>query len=164
MQSASPREEETLAPVSDTFASQSVPPPEMEVYLAKGEKSSTTARKQKAPEQGKVREHPTLSAPVPQATTPTKGLSLTHQAAVEQSLMQMVAHILEIPPEQVRGTGDFFEYGGDSHSLDALLSAVARQWHVQISANDVFDHSVIFHLAAIILQKQQEPEREGVLV
>ncbi len=164
MQSASPREEETLAPVSDTFASQSVSPPETEIYLAKREKSVTTARKQKAPEQGKVREHPTLSAPVPQATTPAKGLSLTHQAAVEQSLMQMVAHILEIPPEQVRGTGDFFEYGGDSHSLDALLSAVASQWHVQISANDVFDHSVIFHLAAIILQKQQEHEREGVLV
>ncbi len=106
---------------------------------------------------------PTNGASLAQeATTSTNSASLMQQAAVEQALMQMVAQILEIPSEQVRGTGDFFEYGGDSHSLDALLSAIARQWQVQISANDVFDHSVIFHLAAIIQQKQQQTAREEV--
>ena len=90
--------------------------------------------------------------------------SLTQQAVVGQTLLQVVARILEIPPEQVRGTGDFFEYGGDSRSLDTLLSAIARQWHISISANDVFDHSVLCHLATLILHRQQQPEREEIHV
>jgi len=94
----------------------------------------------------------------------SEGRSLTQQAVVEQTLMQMVARILEIPPEQVRSTGDFFEYGGDSRSLDTLLSAIARQWHISISANDVFDHSVLCHLATMILHRQQQPEREEMHV
>ncbi len=94
----------------------------------------------------------------------SEGKSRTQQAIVEQTLIQMVARILEIPPEQVRSTGDFFEYGGDSRSLDTLLSAIARQWHISISANDVFDHSVLFHLATLILHRQQQPEREEMHV
>jgi len=94
----------------------------------------------------------------------SEGGAFTRRAAVEQTLMQMVARILEIPPEQVRSTGDFFEYGGDSRSLDTLLSAIARQWHVSISANDVFDHSVLVHLATLILHRQQQPEREEIHV
>jgi hypothetical protein len=126
--------------------------------------SSVHVEEEQTPNPTEVLALPLLSSSIQEATAPTSGAFLTQQAAVEQSLMQMVAHILEIPPEQVRGTGDFFEYGGDSHSLDALLSAIARQWHVQISANDVFDHSVIFHLAAIILHRQQQAEREEVPV
>jgi RND superfamily putative drug exporter len=112
------------------------------------------------PTQAEVLALPRLSVPVQEIPTPKNSVSLTQQAAVEQTLMQMVAQILEIPPEQVRGTGDFFEYGGDSHSLDALLSAIERQWHVRISANDVFDYSVIFHLAALILRRQQAKREE----
>lgn len=126
--------------------------------------SSVHVEEEQTPNPTEVLALPLLSSSIQETAAPTSGAFLTQQAAVEQSLMQMVAHILEIPQEQVRGTGDFFEYGGDSHSLDALLSAIARQWHVQISANDVFDHSVIFHLAAIILHRQQQAEREEVLV
>lgn len=126
--------------------------------------SAVRVGEEQTPDPAEILALPLFSPPVQETASPTNSASLTQQAAIEQTLMQMVAHILDLPPEQVRGTGDFFEYGGDSHSLDALLSAIAHQWHVRLDATDVFDHSVIFHLATIILHRQQQSEREEVQV
>jgi RND superfamily putative drug exporter len=120
--------------------------------------SSIRVVEEQMPEHAEVPALSPLSAPISQATVAAKETSLTQQVAVEQALMQIVAQILETSPEQVRGTDDFFEYGGDSHSLDALISAIAHQWHVRVEANDVFDHPVLCDLATIIAHRQSERE------
>lgn len=103
---------------------------------------------------------PRFSAPIAERAISVKDTSLAQQTAVEQTLMQMVAHIFAIPQEQVHNTSDFFEYGGDSHSLAVLRSLIAQYFHVQIAADEVFDHPVLHHLATRITQKQQEIKRE----
>ena len=98
---------------------------------------------------------PSLSA-IPEVDRDTEDLSFGRQAAIEQNLMQILSHILVLPPGQVQRTGDFFEYGGDSESLDALLSALEQQWHIGIEANDIFDHPVVLHLATVIAHRQRQ--------
>ena len=93
---------------------------------------------------------------------PTVPVCQPASSAVEQGLMEMVARILEMLPEQVQSTGDFFDYGGDSSSLDMLRSAIAHQWHVQVAAHEVFDHPLLCDLATHIVQRQQQAKQEEI--
>ena len=92
--------------------------------------------------------------------TGTKEKFLAPQDTIEHILMQIVAHILTLPPEHIHRTDTFFENGGDSDTLAVLLSAIEQQWGVQIEANDVFDHPVLCHLATMIACRQGQGIQE----
>lgn len=89
------------------------------------------------------------------------------QALLEQQLPQLFATVLGIPVEQVEPTADFFEHGGDSLAIAALLSAIEERFHLQLAPDLLFDHPVLEDLAATIAPPQKaQPttiEREAVL-
>ncbi len=89
-----------------------------------------------------------------ESDTRAEDVSLAQLTVVEQILIQIVAEALGVSPEQIHRTGDFFEYGADSHSLNKVLSLVEQQLQVQIKADDVFDHPMLSQLAALITQRQ----------
>lgn len=89
-----------------------------------------------------------------------KNVAFVHQEAVEHIVMQIVAETIEVPLEQIRRTGDFFEYGADSYSLNKVLSLIEQRLQVQIKADDIFDYSMLAQLAALITQRQQQGERQ----
>jgi acyl carrier protein len=64
--------------------------------------------------------------------------------------MQIVAQVLDLPPAYVQRTSDFFQLGGDSDSLKALLSAIEQSFQVLLAPSDVFDCPVLFRLAAVV--------------
>jgi Phosphopantetheine attachment site len=78
------------------------------------------------------------------------------QEKTEQSLVQMIAHTLAMPADQIQRTGDFFEYGGDAASLDVLLSAIKHHWQISLEAQDVFDHPRVSQLAKVIVHRQRQ--------
>jgi hypothetical protein len=85
---------------------------------------------------------------------------LGHQKAIEQKLIQIMAYALALSPEQLPRTAHFFDYGGNSESLTALLSAIYQQWHVPIEADDIFDHPVVLHLATVIALRQRQQQQQ----
>jgi acyl carrier protein len=89
------------------------------------------------------------------------------QALLEQQLPHLFATVLEIPVEQVASSTDFFEYGGDSLAMAALLTAIEEQFKLKLAPDLIFDHPVLENLIAAITRSQQtQPttnEREVVL-
>ncbi len=90
------------------------------------------------------------------------------QALLEQQLPHLFATVLEIPGEQVMGSTDFFEYGGDSLAIAALLTAIEERFKLKLAPDLIFDHPVLEDLiAAITRSAQTQPttkEREVILV
>lgn len=76
------------------------------------------------------------------------------QALLEQQLPQLFATVLGIPVEQVGSTTDFFEQGGDSLAIAALLSAIEERFHLQLAPDLIFDHPVLEDLTAAIAPPQ----------
>ncbi len=74
----------------------------------------------------------------------------SHQVAVEQSLICIFAQIMHLPVEQVKASSDFFQLGGDADTLSVLLSAIEQHCQVRLTPSDVFDHPVLFRLAAVV--------------
>lgn len=89
------------------------------------------------------------------------------QALLAQRLPQIFATVLGIPVEQMGETTDFFEYGGDSLAIAALLTAIEERFHLRLEPDLIFDHPVLEDLAAAIAQQQKaQPttiKREAVL-
>jgi len=89
------------------------------------------------------------------------------QALLEQQLPHLFATVLEIPVEQVASSTDFFEYGGDSLAMAALLTSIEEQFKLKLAPDLIFDHPVLENLIAAITRSQQtQPttnEREVVL-
>ncbi len=81
------------------------------------------------------------------------------QVFVELVLMQIFAQVLGRPTEQITGISHFFESGGDTQALYALLAAVEERLHVRISPDDVFDHPILFRLAAVVMKRQANDVR-----
>ena len=88
------------------------------------------------------------------STMSKEQVAKSQQNTVEQVLMYLFMQILEIPSEAANVTSNFFELGGDSDSLDLLLSEIEQQFRVRLQARDIFSHPVIFRLAAIIIREQ----------
>jgi fermentation-respiration switch protein FrsA (DUF1100 family)/acyl carrier protein len=80
------------------------------------------------------------------------------QAEVEETLVQIIAHIFAVPKERIGHMSDIFEYGGDSHTLKALLILIEEQFHVHVRADEIWDHSIVRALAARIIQKRKKRE------
>jgi len=81
------------------------------------------------------------------------------QVFVELVLMQIFAQVLGRPTEQIKGISHFFESGGDTQALYALLAAIEERLHVRISPDDVFDHPILFRLAAVVMKRQANDVR-----
>jgi acyl carrier protein len=88
-------------------------------------------------------------------------------ALLEQQLPQLFATVLGIPVEQVEPATDFFEYGGDSLAIAALLTAIEERFGLKIEPDLIFDHPVLEDLAAALMpQPETQPinrQREVVL-
>jgi len=80
------------------------------------------------------------------------------QAEVEGRLVQIIAHVFAVPKERIGRMSDIFEYGGDSQTLKVLLTLIEEQFHVRVRADEIWDHSIVYALAARITQKQKERE------
>jgi RND superfamily putative drug exporter len=102
-----------------------------------------------------------LKAPQPPAliarrTTNVKEILHAQRAAVEQTLMQMVAQVAAVPQGQLHRTAALFAYVSDSHALTELLSLIEQHLHVHVEADEVFDHPTLHRLATLLLHKQLE--------
>ena len=81
--------------------------------------------------------------------------NVNQQAVTEQTLLEVFAHVLQLPSEQVQASSNFFQLGGDSDSLNALLSISEHYFQVQLTSSDIFDNPVTSRLATTITRKQQ---------
>ena len=76
--------------------------------------------------------------------------SLSKQNEVVQILIRIFAQTLNQPQELIEASSDFFQLGGDADTLAGLLGAIEQDLQVQITPNDVFDHTVLSCLAAVV--------------
>ncbi|GCE32131.1 hypothetical protein KDA_76150 [Dictyobacter alpinus] len=88
-----------------------------------------------------------------------KNRPVIQQDVAEQMLVQIFALALDLPPEQVQVTSDFFQLGGDSDSLNSLLFATEQAFQVHLVPADIFNNPVVFRLAATVVRKQQQAIR-----
>ena len=70
------------------------------------------------------------------------------QVVLEQDLVRICATVLCLSLEQVHGNSDFFQLGGDAESLQSFLFLIERHCYLRLTPDHVFDHSVLFRLAA----------------
>lgn len=95
-------------------------------------------------------------APAPQKTKGTKEqLARAQEQMIAQVLLSLFTQILEIPQAEVTLTSNFFELGGDSDSLEMLLSEIQQCLHVSLLPGNLFENPVVFRLAAVIAREQQ---------
>lgn len=77
------------------------------------------------------------------------------QALLEQQLPHLFATVLGIQEEQMQQTTDFFDYGGDSLAIAALLAAIEERFHIKLEPDLIFDHPVLEDMVAAIAQRQK---------
>jgi hypothetical protein len=78
----------------------------------------------------------------------------------EVIFMHLFAQVFAVPLEQVQVTTDFLTFGGDSAHLTALLKEIHSQFHIQVPAEEVFDHPVLADLARSVAARLQESTQE----
>jgi putative drug exporter of the RND superfamily len=90
--------------------------------------------------------------PVPSKKKRESKRSIDQRVVAEQILQQLFAQALDLPPDSLQTTSDFFQLGGDSDSLNTLLSAIESTFCMRLAPNDIFNNPVIFRLAARVVQ------------
>lgn len=81
----------------------------------------------------------------------------------EKRLQQIVAHILQLPPERIGMQGNFFRLGGDS-ILSMTLMVKTREAGCHITMADIFKHQQLRDLAAVADANASTKDQENSVV
>ncbi len=71
---------------------------------------------------------------------------------VEEQMQQLFASILDLDVRLVNSQTDFFDAGGDSLCVAALLSAIHQHYQVDLDPLVIFDHPVLGELLKVLIE------------
>ncbi|MCF2907163.1 amino acid adenylation domain-containing protein [Pseudoalteromonas sp. DL2-H2.2] len=72
------------------------------------------------------------------------------QTALEQQLVTVVASLLEVEPDTISMSANFFDLGGHSLLMMRLMSEIKAHWQIELSVAEVFECQYLSQVAELI--------------
>ncbi|KAL4879275.1 hypothetical protein BJY04DRAFT_220395 [Aspergillus karnatakaensis] len=83
-------------------------------------------------------------------------IKVAPSTATERLLQDLWALVLQVPTASIGAKDDFFRSGGDSISAMRLVASSREHAEISLKVADIFRHSILSELAAVIDQKRGE--------
>jgi amino acid adenylation domain-containing protein len=93
---------------------------------------------------------------LPDPTAEAKGLGREPKNHIEEKLLDLWSGILGRDKANINVTIGFFEAGGNSLNIMALVSKIHREFDIKIPLNEIFKNSTIESQAAIIMEAKKD--------